>query len=259
MTLNEPLVFIGIKLYDTKGCVTHIDRLISKAVYDSVEQTMNEKEELFKKFFNQAYQLSTTVDKMSIEELIKWENELEIIALEARAKQQGSAKGRKERESNLTKEEREKLITQPALGISDALSSVKKRKEKMSKMDKLIETLREAKVPEEEIAKITGRVKVSERPTSEQLPTEFNQLVDRRPPEVIKPNSVNTQESLLAEVSTSLLEKLLVKDDDGIREKANLAGHLAFKVKPELREDTVTVNDNLTIPVKPQAWNPFGK
>src|SRR4051812_8544345 len=103
-------VFVDLKLRAKSGQVTRLERIIPLAVYEAIEKDMTDKEKLFMQFFSQAYDKCITVDKMTLQQIIVWENELELIALEAKATQQGAAKARKEREEKLSKSERDKLI-----------------------------------------------------------------------------------------------------------------------------------------------------
>jgi hypothetical protein len=103
---------------------------------------LTDRELHFKKFFDASYAKAIDINKMSIDEITAWINELEVIAFEAKASIQGAGQAREERTSKLSKSERDKLVTNPDLGVSDAINSVKKRADRKSKADKVLDTLK---------------------------------------------------------------------------------------------------------------------
>jgi len=103
---------------------------------------MTEKEELFAKFFSQAYNKGKSIDEMTFEELDSWIRELESIVFEGKATLQGASQAKRERELNLKNSEREKLRNSDSLfPHTDAINAVNKRKDRMSKRDKTFEML----------------------------------------------------------------------------------------------------------------------
>lgn len=106
------------------------------------EEQMTEDEQLYAQFYSNPDVLSKC-STMSIEELLVWEEDLRKIVLEAKATQSRVSTTRKERVSKLTKEERDKLITNPDGTVSDAINAVKIRRDRMSKADKLAALLKD--------------------------------------------------------------------------------------------------------------------
>jgi DNA repair exonuclease SbcCD ATPase subunit len=123
---------------------------------------MNEREEKFKTLFQAAYERALDVNILTIQELEAWEVELVDIAFTAKTTLQGVSKAKGERVSKLSKSERDKLITSPELLVSDAVSTVKKRADRMSKIDKLILSMKAMNMSEEDIKSALANVKVDE-------------------------------------------------------------------------------------------------
>lgn len=124
---------------------------------------MTEQEKLFASFFSQAYNKGVSIGEMSFEELGEWIKELEKTIFEAKATLQGAAQAKRERIANLAASEREKLISPSnESNGSDALASIKKRKDRMSKLEKLEETYRGLGMSDEDIKTALALVKVSE-------------------------------------------------------------------------------------------------
>lgn len=124
---------------------------------------MTEKEELFAKFFSQAYNKGKAVDEMTFEDLDAWIRELENTTFEAKATLQGASQAKREREANLKSSEREKLRNADgSYPTSDAINAVTKRKDRMTKRDKLEETYRSLGMSEDDIKSLLGQIKVDE-------------------------------------------------------------------------------------------------
>lgn len=149
-TFYEIEQFEVLELYDSKLVlgdirISRIDLLsalfpgnqIRERLLDRLQMT--EKEELFAKFFSQAYNKGKDIDSMSFPELDGWIRELEEIVFEAKATLQGATQARRERDANLKQSEREKLRDPNYTGDTDAIAAVKRRKDRMSKRDKLFE------------------------------------------------------------------------------------------------------------------------
>lgn len=124
---------------------------------------MTEKEELFARFFSQAYNKGKDISQMDFTELDSWIRELENTVFEAKATLQGASQAKREREANLKTSEREKIRTADGQYVtSDAINSVNKRKERMSKTDKVIESYRALGMSEEDINGILKNIKPDE-------------------------------------------------------------------------------------------------
>lgn len=148
-----------------ESCLKH-DGDIGEQILDAIGQTqgynkMTEKEQLFQKFFNGAGEKIDAV-KMTLEQIMAWEQELELICLEAKATLQKVSQVKRERVEKLSQSERDKLITKPDILVSDALNGVKRRADKLSKADKLRESLRSLGLSEEEIIQQMSGIKIDE-------------------------------------------------------------------------------------------------
>ena len=100
---------------------------------------MNEQEELFAKFYNHE---KTLVPLMDIAQLREHREELQKIAFEARARLVAVDDETRERKAKTSN--KEWLVTDTNVNVSDAINVVKQRAARMSKMDKLIEQLSKA-------------------------------------------------------------------------------------------------------------------
>lgn len=124
---------------------------------------MTEKEELFAKFFSTAYNKGRDVDSMSFPELDAWIRELERITFEAKASLQGATQAKREREANLKQSERDKIRNSDStFDSTNAINAVNKRKDRMSKVDKLEATYRSLGMDEATIKDLLSKVKVDE-------------------------------------------------------------------------------------------------
>jgi hypothetical protein len=160
---NEPL-------HESLTCLSYN---IARTTYKQPEfdrsantQSMNDRDELFKSLFQSAYEKGLDVSQMSIEQIEVWEMELADIAFRAKATLQGVSKAKKERVDKLSKSERDKLITNPDLLVSDSIKTVKKRADRMSAMDKVIASMRAMNMSEEDIKAAMGNVKIDENKQS---------------------------------------------------------------------------------------------
>lgn len=146
-------------------------------VFERFIQPMTAAEEKFSKFFKDSYDKAQDVSQMSMEDLSSWIIELEDIILTAKASVQGATLGKRERVAKLSASEREKLCADgdSTQFTSDAISSVTKRKDRMSKMDKLAALydgmVKAGTMSREDADSMLGLVKVDE---SKQSTTSFN-------------------------------------------------------------------------------------
>lgn len=124
---------------------------------------MTEKEELFAQFFSQAYNKGKAIDDMTLTELDAWIRDLEKTTFEAKATLQGASQAKREREANLVSSERDKLRnTDGSFVTGDAINAVNKRKDRMTKKEKLEETYRNLGMSEDDIKSLLGQIKVDE-------------------------------------------------------------------------------------------------
>lgn len=104
-------------------------------------KSMTVNEEKYADFYNKEL-LSGTLDTMSDEEMRIYREQLEDIALEAKARVNAVNSKIREKEAKLRVSQKEWLETrQPSQGETDAINSVKIRKDRMTKLDKQRENL----------------------------------------------------------------------------------------------------------------------
>lgn len=191
------------------------------------------KDDLFRTLFLAAKERALDVSVMTIQQLETWEQELADIAFRAKAKLQGVTAAKKERVSKLHKDERDKLLTNPDLLVSDAISTVKKRKDRMSTIDKLVESMQKMNMSTEDIKAAIANVKVNE--SNQSLETEI------RAKELNNPTSLR---SAVPTVFNGIPESIDTCADCGADYKTK-DGHKCPKEKPKQE--------------KPKSFNPFAK
>lgn len=131
-------VYISWSLPRSDGGIILKSLDIPLAVFERFIEPMTEAEQKFANYFKKAYDKGMDVGQMSYEELEAWLIELEDIVLTAKASIQGADLAKRERKAKLSKGELDKILsTDSSILTSDAISAVNKRKERMSKMDKL--------------------------------------------------------------------------------------------------------------------------
>lgn len=128
---------------------------------------MTENEQKFANYFKKAYDKGMDISQMSYEELELWLIELEDIVLTAKASIQGADLAKRERKAKLSKSELDKtLSTDSSILASDAIASVNKRKERMTKLDKLKDMydkmVSDGTMSREDADSMLGLVKVDE-------------------------------------------------------------------------------------------------
>jgi hypothetical protein len=210
--------------------------------------TDEERKALYMKFFGHE---ATAVDTMDYDTLIIRIAELESVAFEAKARLQAGHEKKRKFEYEMSKDERDRLISQPSLTVSEAIGVVsrrredeKKAKDRMTKAEKFLEHMRKMGVSEKDLmgdGGIASNIQVIQRP-----------LEDKRPP-VITPSVTNngsTQIALLAEVANALptsIQSAIANSGSSIQlkivyDKAKLAAHLAKIVDASLRDSDNNVN-----------------
>lgn len=139
--------------------------------------------ELHARFFNS--ETTEVVPDMDLETLSNHIQELEMIAFEAKSRLQAATQNKRERVAKLRLAEREKLISNPDISGSDALTAVSKRKERLSKADKLKQTLGSLGISTEDLKSIMGNIKIDETKIA---PTIAPQLAKQTAEEIQKTN-----------------------------------------------------------------------
>lgn len=207
-----------------------------------IRSTMdNEKRvELFSKFYAQAEKL---IKDMSYEQMIAWEEELECIVIEAKASMQRSSLARRERQQKMTKEERDRLISNPEMSVSDGLLAPKLRKDRQSKADKLVADMAGMNIPPEMINALMAGINTTKTATSEIPEEKKSKGFVFNPNPLTKPNG-NTQESLLEDLLSMV--DLSSTDVDRLQERLNTAILLISKtVSKEMPEKVVLLTNRI--------------
>lgn len=166
--------------------------------------------ELHSKFYTEAGKI---IEEMSYEQQIAWEEELEVIVIEAKAKMQRSSQERRTKQAKMTKEERDRLITNPDMSVAEGLIAPKLRKDRQSKADKMASDFAGMGIPADMINQLMnnimpGKTAVSEVPEEKKTPTgkgfTFNKD-DGSGESLPKPNgNGTTQVTLLNEVLSTI-------------------------------------------------------
>lgn len=124
--------------------------------------TNDERVELHSKFFAQAGKL---VIEMTYDQLVSWEEELEKIVIEAKASLQRSSQERRERQAKMSKAERDKLITNPDMSVTEGLIAPKLRRDRMSAADKVKADMEKMNIPQDMIDALMKGVSSSGNPS----------------------------------------------------------------------------------------------
>lgn len=128
------------------------------------------RKELHIDFYNKGRSACKDVDDIDLAVRIE---ELEVICAEGKATLRAYADEQMERHAKMTKEERENLLSKvsPLLNGSDALKQVQIRKDRMSKADKVKESLKALGLPDEEVNRLMNlqAAKLVETPESKKL------------------------------------------------------------------------------------------
>lgn len=127
--------------------------------------------ELHARFFNN--EATEIVPNMELEQLSAHIQELEMIAFEAKTRLQAATQNKRERVAKLRLAEREKLISNPDISGSDAITAVGKRKERLSKADKLKQTLGALGISTDDMKSIMGNIKIDESKIAPKVATEL--------------------------------------------------------------------------------------
>lgn len=175
--------------------------------------TTDERVELHSKFYKEAV---TLIQDMSYEQQIAWEEELEKIVVEAKAKLQASTTKRREKEAGMSKADRDKLISRPDMTVTEGLTVPKVRKDRMSKAEKLLETYKDmvaaGLMTQADVDTMMGTIKVDDS-KGQTLASATGKTADDRTytfngdfgkggteKEPAQPKSEDTQEGLLADL-----------------------------------------------------------
>lgn len=213
--------------------------------------TNEDRKEKYSEFYGRSYNEALNVELMPMEALIASIEELEDIILTAKASKDGKDTAKRERIAKLSKEEREKLISNPNVG--EGIMVPKVRKDRMTAKEKLAADLA-AIMGDEDTLSILGTVKVTETAQGSLTAKEeirakaagettftFNtgekqsrRKDDEEKKEVLNPAKI-TQESLLAD----LLSRVDCTSSDlkRLTETYNTAAILVGKTVNKLQPD----------------------
>lgn len=198
-------------------------------IYSAYDENRNtdmddNKIELHAKFFNSEM---IFVADMSDDALTERRNELSNIIFEARARYNAADETTRTRRAKHS--DKSWLVT-PELSstVSDAIATPKERKARQSKADKLLETMKSLGVENaDELIKNVEKANSGGSITSHHT----RQIEDKREQITFnKPNS-NTNESLLGDISSSLVDGIKDnREEDSLVKAAVTAGHLANSI-----------------------------
>jgi hypothetical protein len=125
--------------------------------------------ELHSKFYNnptmQGMIPGLDIANEPYEKLVEWEDTLEEMVIEAKAKMQRSSSERRERQTKMSKEERDKLVSRPNITGSEAIIQPKVRKDRQTTADKTIAGLANLGISDEYIKQLMGAIPSSGNPT----------------------------------------------------------------------------------------------
>jgi hypothetical protein len=187
--------------------------------YDVGESTTmdNDKRvELHSKFYTKANEL---ISNMSYEQQVAWEEELEMIVIEAKASIQASSQKRREKQASMTKEERDRLITNPDMSVSEGLLAPKVRKDRQSKADQLVAGMAGMGISPEMINQLMSGITPGKTIASETKKKDF--VFNAEEKEKANTNGATRQEDLLNEILS--MADLNSVDIAKLQEKLNTA------------------------------------
>jgi len=183
--------------------------------YEVGECMDNEKRvELHSRFYSKANEL---ICNMSYEQQLAWEEELEMIVIEAKASIQASSQKRREKQASMSKEERDRLITNPDMSVSEGLLAPKIRKDRQSKADKMADDFAAMNIPPEMINALMAGIIPGKTAVTE---TKKKDFVFNAEEKVVNSNGTR-QEDLLNEVLSMV--NLESTDIGKLQEKLNTA------------------------------------
>jgi len=159
----------------------------------SQEDKVTDKEELFVKFYQRG---KTLVSAMTDSDLRDHREGLHKIVIEAKASFQAADDEIRERDARKKSKDREWLRTvDNSVSVSDALNTIKTRKERMSKLDKARENLLKAGIAEDIVNEM---IKGLEKGATEKSISVTSNLANIRPVESIKSDGTKVDFSKLS-------------------------------------------------------------
>lgn len=193
------------------------------------KMTNDDRVELHAKFYAQAGE-EIRINNMTYDQLVAWEEELEQLVIEAKAKMQRSSQERRERQQKMTKEERDRLISNPDMTVTEGLTAPKLRKDRQTKADKMAADFAAMNIPAEMINALMagispGKTAVSE--VSEEKKEEHRKERGFTFNKNSNGTSGTTQDTLLAEVLSSA--DLSSSNVDYLERKYSIASEIVVK------------------------------
>lgn len=214
------------------SCIVRRGLVVSHVGFISMND--DKRVELHSQFFNQAMQ---SLETKSYAELVSWEEKLEEIVIEGRAGIQASRETRRKREAQMTKDERDKLITRPDMTTGEGLLAPKIRKDRQSSADKMVAQFAGMGISPEEINKLMGTITPSKTAVSEVKPKAENGFSFNKEKE--PPKSLTTQEMLLDEVLSMIdLSSTSLKT---LEERVNTAWVIVPKTQSKMPPDKLVL------------------
>lgn len=221
-----------------------LSRNISTDCEVNFSMTNDDRVELHSKFYNpENWNPSERglIESGTYAQLVAWEEELESIVVEAKAKLQRSNAERRDRQQKMSKEDRDKLISRPDMTVSEGLIAPALRKDRMSKADKMRQDMiSNMNIP----ADMVDSLMASFSPDARE--SKSKDTIAKQGFSFVKeePKSNNTQESLLED----LLSMVDLSSDriDNLQEKLNTAMLLIPKtVSKEIPEKVIKLTERI--------------
>lgn len=231
---NQALEKAAIQTIFNRGLYREINIMADKSSVDK-----------FQGFFNSGKILYSS---MSFEKRREWRDELAEILMTARANLSAADWVDREESDKLTPEQRKWLVSNDEGVDSNNLAIPKIRKERMTKLDKQKEDMLKLGMDMKDINAILGEVQKVQSggsiTTSHTREMRDSKIVFTK---TDKPSN-NTQESLLGDISDSLVDGLKSgRPADDLESAAKTAGHIANKIlgpinlsQPLIEEEATT-------------------
>jgi hypothetical protein len=195
--------------------------------------------ELHTEFFNSGKMLYSS---MPFADRREWREKLALIILEARANLSAADLVDREDSANLTPAQRELLTTNDESSNANLLNAPKIRKERMSKADKLKEQMASLGLDLSEVNKILGSVAQSQSGGS-QTSSSARELKDNITfVKAEKPNP-NTRESLLGDISDSIIKGIHNRPIEDLVDATRTAAHIANRLLGKFEESIEQIEE----------------
>lgn len=206
-------------------------------------ELMSDDKDLYVKIFAQEKILVKDMDYVQLQARRK---ELADIVREVKTRIAAVDDTERTRKAKLSQEQKEWLVSNNSTDptVSDAIDAVERRKKRMSKADKLSSQLSNLFGDDTATELMNNVAKVQ---TSSSVSSDTSRkLVDKRPPAIVPSVSTNTQQSLLGDITTGIVNGINTRPIEDLVEAAKTAGHIANKILGKMKEeiDSQEKNEN---------------